>query len=323
MFTFTVEEQKFNCKSTEEQIVIIETILQLLDKQNSKGYINSLDLTKVPLISELLPYFISGVEYDKFINGEFSMESYKWMYNLIILTLYFLTLESKIQYAGELTLYNLNNLNNLEGNLFSRLDSSIRYHLVKTGISITNNCYIGLDTEFKNESKFKNTLVSTQLTIASRSLVKIPKFPRYTISSLDVENNKLHRVKKYSSIFNYQKVESSMQQLIEKIRRVKHGNYDELMIIIDESLKSIKGLKYFDSENYTLFSFPISSVQPFLTLGKSSSLEEILLIATNFSNPIDDLFQNRMIKLITEITAQNFSIKDGKDNLLKEIRLKS
>ena len=49
-----------------------------------------------PLISELLPSFLNctGEKGVEFINGEKSMESYKWIYNIIILTLYHLCISA-------------------------------------------------------------------------------------------------------------------------------------------------------------------------------------------------------------------------------------
>ena len=319
MSSFTVDTQNFRSKSTYKKIVILETIIQKLDKFQSKGYINTLDLTNVPIISELLPYFIRGCEHDIFIDGDMSMESYKWLYNIIILSLYLLTLESKIICTEESTQYKLKIL---EGNLFSRLDSSIKHHLVKRGIGISNNCYISLDTEFKNESNIINKLVSTQLALASRSVVKIPKFPRYTISVLDVESNKLHRLNKDSRVFNYNKVEASIQELIYKIRIVKHGNYEESMFVLNESLKMIRGLKYFDNEDSTVFNFPVSSVQPILIMGSSVSLEEVLLISSYYSKSIDDLLKNLIVKIITDISSQKLSLKNGEEVLIEEIKLK-
>lgn len=83
---------------------------------------------------------IEGLEY---VNGEKSMETSKWLYNIIKLSLYYLCI--------------------------SRLEPTIRHHMRKQGISIIRirNIYSGFYTEFKfNPLDLKsNSLISAQLAL--------------------------------------------------------------------------------------------------------------------------------------------------------------
>jgi|ERR1700679_2223179 hypothetical protein len=134
------------------------------------------------------------------------MESYKWLYNILIFSLYYLCLSS----LHNLTIEEENTKNDLVTDLrvrervyFSRLDPSIRHHMRKSGISLVKNTYVGFDTEFNNHDIKTNSLVSTQLAITTKLYAKLPKVLRYSISKVDVEQNKLHRVKTKSTNFNY------------------------------------------------------------------------------------------------------------------------
>jgi hypothetical protein len=87
------------------------------------------------------------------------MDSYKWLYNIIILTLYFLVLDTIQKLSGELSNDTASVLNAMERILFSRIDNSIRFHIRKQGISIVNNIYSGFDTEFNTMDIGKNSLI--------------------------------------------------------------------------------------------------------------------------------------------------------------------
>lgn len=146
------------------------------------------------MVCELLPSFILGGI--NFVNGEKSMESYKWFYNIILISLYFLCIlsretESETETETETDFYF--NLTELERVLLARLDVAIRQHLIKIGVSIIENSYIGFDTEFYNEDFKSNVLVSSQpaqLTVTSKVFVKVPNNPLYTLSSFDIDTKK-------------------------------------------------------------------------------------------------------------------------------------
>ena len=157
------------------------------------------------------------------------------------------------------------------------------------------------------------------MAITSKLFIKIPNTPRYTISKLDVAKNTLYKLNTKSEIFNYAKVEGSIQWSIQQIKLLKYGNYEELMVVLNESLKLIKGLKYYDREDHTLFSLPRSAIQPYITFNSSISLKELVEIASTTSSPCLDRQRKLVIKLIKDICSRKLTLKNGKDELLEEI----
>jgi hypothetical protein len=134
------------------------------------------------------------------------MESYKWLYNLIIWFLYVICVETLHNFKAE----SLDSVVDWswrikERELLNRLDPSIKHHLRKAGISMIQNVYSGFDTEFKIEEICLNTLISTQLAISTKTFIKITRMISYKIPTVDIQSNKLLKIKiiKNSSVFNY------------------------------------------------------------------------------------------------------------------------
>jgi hypothetical protein len=217
--SFLVEQDQFISVPLSDRLEILKKVQLKIESIAGKCYLSTQDLTTFPIVSELLPYFINETKGDngeaplEYINGPPSMESYKWFYNLIYLNLYFFCLCSlhnlilpEVIDPDLITEFRVQ-----ERILYAKLDPSIRHHIRKQGLGVTSNTYVGFDTEFNNLDIKRNSLISAQLAITSKIYLKIPKSPRYTISKLDLESNKLHRLKTSSVILNYSKVETSMQ----------------------------------------------------------------------------------------------------------------
>lgn len=83
-----------------------------------------------------------------------------------------------------------------------------------------------MDTDFYLKDTGENRLVYAQLPVASRVSVKLPTNLSYSISTFEVDKdkNKLHYIRINSDLFNYVKVDSSIQELIHKIKTLKFGN---------------------------------------------------------------------------------------------------
>jgi hypothetical protein len=319
-----VEQDFFLSLLPNEQAALINSFLSSLDSHFKHGFLNSEDLTILPLVSEFLPSFFNS-EYASdittYINGEKSKETYKWLYNLIILTLYFLCCISlqKIVDNESIDSDLISDFKYKERVLFSRVDASIRHHMRKRGLSLIKNTYIGFDTEFNQVNRLSNSLVSAQLAITSGLSLKVPNTPRYTISSFDVEKNKLHKSKPKSEVFNYSKVETSIQWLLQEISRVKNGSYDESMVILTEGLKTIKGMKYYEADEQTTFNFPRSEIQPYIAIKDTVSLKELLHTATLISTPFLNSMSNTALTLVKDICSRNLTLQNGKDSLLEQL----
>jgi hypothetical protein len=304
-------------------IGVIDEILTSLDSTSSKGFLTSSDLSKLPVISELLDLFITDSDNNEYIRGGKSMESYKWIYNLLILNLYLFCLETLVRVnVNEMNLELVTDLNERVNELYGRLDPSIRHHIVKRGISIKENTYIGFDTEFTSKDLDHNRLVSAQLAVTTKTYVQIPRTSLYTLSTLDDNTNKLNKLSKTSSVFNYKKIEMSIQLCLSTIRKIKYENHDGSMQVLTESLKLIKGLSYFEREDLTIFTFPRSVIQPFIHLGSSFSLRELIQIASGIAKPLHARSNSVLMSLMREISTSELTLLEGKEKLEEAIHEK-
>lgn len=336
---FTLKLQQFTFKDTfstflltsyssseltdlSERLRAINNFLSALDSSTNKGFLHSYDLSRFPIISDLLPSFLSSDDAG-FIKGESSMETYKWLYNLITLNLYVFCVESiKIGECIEVCIDALEDLKEKEKELYGRLDPSIRHFLTKRGLSIRENVYVGFDTEFTRDSEGvdRNKLVSVQLAVNTKSYITVPKVIKYQISTLEDTTGKLIFLNKSSNKFNYSKVETSIQSCVERVRRMKYGDSDSGVFILNECLKYVKGLNYTESNDHTTFALPRTTIQPFIHFGDSFSFRELIEISSSLSKPYTDKSYTTILDLIvTCCSSDKLSLINGKDRLLEEI----
>jgi hypothetical protein len=297
----------------------INSLQSALESSTTKGFLPHYDLTKFPVFAEILPYFIVEDEEgeDSFVNGVNTMESYKWVYNFIILNLYYFCIESLITFEVENDVYT--DLKNKERELFSKLDPSIRLFLIKKGISVKDYVNIGFDTEFTKSGFERNRIVSSQLAISTKTYMLIPRCESYKLSRVDEVSNKLTFLPKSSSNFNYSKIETSIQNCVGKIRGLKYGKYDVSMLVLCESLKIVKGLNYFEQDDFTVFGFPRSSIQPYIKLSDSFSYLELTNVASTIASPVLQQTADRLKELLLEISSKCFTLESGREKLLESI----
>ena len=311
----------------EERYKIIKETINALDSSTNKGFLTSYDLTKFPIISDLIPSFFQGDAntFHAYVKGEKSMETYKWLYNFIIVTLYTLCIDTLcIDTLPDLTNpleYNtVLDLKIAERELFGRLDPSIRQKIQNRGVSIKENIYIGFDTEFTKDGPETNLLVSAQLAVTTKIYVKIPLPQPYKISVIDEKSNKIKYLKKSSSVLNYSKIETSIQMCIEKVRSLKYARNDAEMLVLTECLRMIKGLSYIEKDDCTTFSLPRSVIQPFIHYGDSFSLREIIEISSKLAKPYLEQSNNTLMTLIKDISSRKFNLVDGKEKFNEEVK---
>jgi hypothetical protein len=158
------------------------------------------------------------------------------LYNILILNLYYLTILAldNLNFA-EIEEDTVTNMRVKEKELYAKLDSSVRHHLRKQGLSVIKITYRGCYTEFNPKDIGGITrLASSQGVVASKFNIKIPLTNRYLISTLVENKNKNKRLQiriRNSAVrFNYSKVEATKQYAIKKISRVKSEKYEESML---------------------------------------------------------------------------------------------
>jgi hypothetical protein len=236
--------------SESEIYTAINKILSDLTSISEKGFIIDKNLKVFPILKEFLTFFTSDLEY---IKGSKIMISAKWIYAIILTSLYFLVIERLNKLEGLLekgtgavvnedlsNLRELQDLNefysdlqanylNLQKELHSKLDPSIRKSLQKRGLTVLKNIFTGFDTEYTNIDQKYNELLSVQLSVSSRIVLKIPRNRIYSLSNVHSLSNrdyplKFDRSKK--SPFNFQKVDTILSDLVSSIRLKKYTSYE-------------------------------------------------------------------------------------------------
>ena len=136
---------KFNEMCISNFNVIIKSILKEIEVILNTGYLNTHNLFDYPIINDLITLFVSNEDY---INGKFSYESYKWLFNIIHLTIYKELIEYENLYKFSLNtrteseLESFYELKIILNTVHSKLDPSIRKSLQKVGITLIQSMWI-------------------------------------------------------------------------------------------------------------------------------------------------------------------------------------
>jgi hypothetical protein len=178
---------------------------------------------------------------------------------------------------------------------------------------------IGFDTEFTKVGYETNKIVSSQLAVSTKTYIFLPRCEGYKLSRVDEESNKLIFLTTTSSSFNYKKIELSVQSCVNRIRELKYGKYDLSLMILSECLKVIKGVNYFEQDDFTVFSLPRSRIQPYIKLSDCFSYSELIKVAYTISNPVLKQTTSLIKSLISDVIQKSFSLEEGKDKMLESI----
>lgn len=181
-------------------------------------------------------------------------------------------------------------------------------------MGIVQNSYTGFDTEFQNLDVSKNKLISIQLAVSTKTYLKIPLVKSYKISSIEAKSKKVKKFVNSSNEFNYEKMEKSIAILIKEIKVKKYGSYDELMFILNDSLRNIRGFSYFENEDYTIFSIPHSAIQSYIEFKETMTLRRVVNISTQISKPFHKKVLTVLKSLIKQILTSHLTLSNGKDN---------
>jgi hypothetical protein len=95
----------------------------------------------------------------------------------------------------------LSDYNTQSNELSVKLDPSIRIRIPKKGLSIIENIYTGFDTEYENVDNLRNKLLSVQLSVNTRTLVRFPLNDNFNLEEIGVLTGELYVNRKYTSEF--------------------------------------------------------------------------------------------------------------------------
>jgi hypothetical protein len=197
------------------------------------------------------------------------------------------------------------NLQVLSKDIFSKIDPSIRVKIQKRGISVIQNIYTGFDTEYKNIDLKYNKLVSVQLAINTKSLLKIPKYSEYELSTLNTLTGEVYKVDKSKKDFNFFMVEKAINRCINEIRFLKYKSNDSSISILIEGLIRLN-FPYMETDDNFVFSFPRTPIQPFIYYdeGQGCSFEDMVNQSNLIGEPYLKEDYERIIDLIKNISKE-------------------
>lgn len=163
------------------------TILESFKSQTEKGYIPS-NFKNNPMFGLIKQHLID--KGFKTNSNEFgsSINTYSLWFNFLLTNLIYLITKS-LKLSREVVFDDagldiLSDLENLRDSLIAVLDPYLRVQMQKKGITITQNAYVGFDTEYDliDQQKCLNKLVSVQLAVQTRTYIKLPRYKTYDIS---------------------------------------------------------------------------------------------------------------------------------------------
>jgi hypothetical protein len=91
---------------------------------------------------------------------------------------------AQTEVQSDVSLDTLSDLEFIYSSTLSTLDPYLKTQIQKRGVTCIQNLYTGFDTEYelRNPLKFLNKLVSVQVAIQTRTLIKIPLYNLQNIS---------------------------------------------------------------------------------------------------------------------------------------------
>lgn len=262
----------------------------------------------------------------------FDAETFKWINNLIFLNFYNILLKKfkeevkTIEKEGGGKSYQeilreanesdfLNDYKSLMDNIYQKIDSSIKVHLTKKGVSVVQNIYTGFDTEyymFEDPIALskKNILLSAQISVSTRSYLKVPKKVKYVAGALNSLTNDAF-VTPRSNKFNYKLFENNVNNCINDIRGMKFKVNDNKIDKLVSNLRSFvleksgkdpliehtsvcasesNKFSYFEEDNLFVFGLPRSVINNYVYIneGKGFTFSELILKGKEMGKPYLD-----------------------------------
>lgn len=183
----------------------------------------------------------------------------KWWFNLIHLDLYYLLIiviklveenEEEFNLSEEEYL----DAKILSGEIRNSFESFMKIGLKRSGISISQNTYTGFDSEYQYKGDKFNTLISVQLAVSSRIILKLPtpvnKYKLFGVNSFTGDIYKLSIGKVH--LFNGH-IFSRIDERIKFLRNILYPGYDYSMRKLLENLKTRDGLTFVEKGEFTYF----------------------------------------------------------------------
>jgi hypothetical protein len=147
--------------------------------------------------------------------------------------------------------------------LLGLLDPFIRLKIQKRGIVTIQNTYVGFDTEYESINATTNKLLSVQLAVSTKTMVKIPK-NTFDISNKDEDTIKESAVIQDLRGFNNDLFKNVINDGIKRYRSSKYKIYDMSINQLKLGLLDLlqhRELKHLKDNSYDIFAFPRTEIR--------------------------------------------------------------
>jgi len=179
----------------------------------------------------------------------------------------------------------------LKSNLTNSLDPFLRVQIRKRGVSIIHNIYTSFDTEYelKDLGKNVNKLISVQVGVRSRTIVKVPLNTIQDISyvhPLTSEITNYYKPKTFnlkdaegnSKINEMSLINESLKLLIKTYRGLKYTSYHLVLADMIEQFHTIDKINFFEDmkNDQIVFALPLTDITTKLIYTEKYSMKELM-----------------------------------------------
>lgn len=326
--------QDLCAKETFSERSFYEEILKILAEISSiqrQGFVSHTDVSRMPVINKFLSMFTDSPIY---IENDKSTESYKWIFNIIILNLYLaiITLKTYVLESEGKTSDFYADLKVLGNHLHDLLEPSIRLKLSKNGISVVQHIIGALDTEYQNVSETENELLSIQMAGHTVTYLRIPIHEpwefvtvhtltgkKYPMQNLDLESvsDDTGRL-----LFEYELVKTNINCLVTSTRKALYGEFDQEMLDKVAFLKSqqtdeagVPRFLNFNKAGFENFRLPPTQANQWITMCDAKIAyrleDQIRKLEGVFQNDLNDSYE--FVRRI--LLGEPFNSSNGISNL--------
>ena len=193
-FTFENDRDRFVMVSRKysvlEVLCCVNSLFRFLGSINKRGYV-----TEKCLSNSFVAFVMSHLEHFNFeskllANSELP---YTMWFNYLFISFYYLVIErikllkanGDADFSDDECLELLEDLECCKVDLLSRMDQYLKMQIQKRGITLIQNTYAGFDTEYVIKEGDLNELVSAQVAVYERTILKIPLYHAYNISYIN------------------------------------------------------------------------------------------------------------------------------------------
>jgi hypothetical protein len=296
----------------DEELKLIDERLNEIQKVNSKGFVayrEILDEVLYPNLNAKMKKNLGvnkeGLEIKDLndLTDNSLISLIKWSYNEILLEEYLRLLstiankEIGVEIGEDVVL----DKEILMKEIISKLDPSIRILLEKKGVTITRNSYVGYDSEYQQINDKENKLLSVQMALSGKIVLKLPEKKSYVVSKLGVLDGKRYELHKEKCI-SYSNIESNVNSLIDRIREIKFKKNDAGIKILIDGLIS-RGIPYARKDDFIHFVFDRTPIQQwFHKVGEDGyTLQGLMNKSGEIMDPLLDEEHEKVLDILRNI----------------------